>query len=556
LNNSQPASPDSARIDFTHVIFNRYGFLIVFAAALLFYLLTAGYPLANGDGAQYTTLAAKGDLLEIPSHLGHIALGWLMIKVLPFVPPEYAMQFISILFGAIGVAATYQAVVYHTQDRVAGWLAALALLIAGEYWFHATTVEVYAEQAGALMAAYTLWLYAALHDPISGERIQSAGRAVLLGALAILFAILAALVSPSSVAFLPMLLFGRKVRIPRWVLLGGGGIGLAAVISATTLFADELLAGREIVFGLHPALRSLALAGVSMGLPALVIAAIIMINGLHNSGDPQVTRRTRRTLWLILITGLVHLPFGGIIATGPYIPVYGLVALAFGLAAAWLRRQTTLPRRAIHRAVIGFGAVLGLAILGYLGGCELRPAICRLAARWLVAYDNPMTTPSMILALVSLIFFGLWLIRHTTEQPHFDHQFTWVPLLVIAASASLNWSLDIYSQYQIAQNQIRAVDLMQEVDPPAPTIIGSYNALMLYDYYHLGHAYWETEHVWVDELSPEALNLILDDYGEAYLLGRYGRRYAEEKGDVDLDAYQLVPLDGEADMLWKVTRRN
>jgi hypothetical protein len=429
-------------------------------------------------------------------------------------------------------------------------------MTAGEYWFHATTVEVYIVQAGALIAAYTLWLYAASHDPVTGERIQSPARAVLIGALAVLFAILAAVVSPSSAAFLPMLLFGRKIRLPRWLMLGGGGIGLAAVVTASALFSDEILGGREILFGLHPALRSLALAGVSLGLAGLVTAAVVMVNGLQDPDNPQNNHRTRRTMWLILITGLVHLPFGGIISIGPYIPVYSLVALGFGLAVAWLRRQKTLPRRAILRAVIGFGAALGLSILGYLGGCELRPEICRLAANWLVAYDNPLIVPSMILALISLGVFGFWLIKRTTGQPRFDPHFIWTPLLVVIAAAGLNWSLDVYSQYQITQNQNKAIALLHEIDPPAPDIIGSYNALMLYDYYNLGRAYWETDHVWVDELSPEALDLILDDYGEAFLLGRYGRRYAEEKGDVDLDAYHLEPLDGEADMLWKVTRRS
>lgn len=536
-------------------VFERYGFLFAFAAALLFYLLTAGYPLTNGDAAQYTTLAAEGNLLEIPTHIGHIGLSWLMIKLLPFIPPEYVVRFVSILFGAIGVAATYQAVIYHTRDRVAAWLSALVLLTAGEYWFHSVTVEVYIMQAGALMAAYTLWLYAALVDPAAGERTQSPGRAVLIGILAILFAVLAAAVSPSSVAFLPMLLFGRKIRLPRWLLLGGGGIGLAAVVSVTALFSDQILAGREIGFGFHPALRSLAFAAVSLGLAGLVFATILSVNGLHDPDDPEITRRIRKTLWLILITGLLHLPFGGMISVGPYIPFYGLVALAFGLAVAWLRKQTLLPRQTILRAVIGFGAALGLGILASLTGCKIRPHICRLAAGWLVAYEHPGILLSAIFTLGSLILLGWWLIKHSADRPHFDPRFIWTPLLVIVAATGLSWSLDIYSQYQIALNQIRAIDLMQEIDPPAPTIIGSYNALMLYDYYDLGYSYWETEHVWVEDLSPEELDRILDDYGEAYLLGRYGRRYAEEKGDVDLNAYHLDPLDGDADMLWKVTRQ-
>ena len=139
------------------------GFVILLVVALLFFSLTAGYPLASGDSPNYTTLAAAGKLWVLPSHFGYIVMGWLAIKLVPFLPAAIAMQGLSVLCGALGVASIYQVLVYHTDDQKAGVLAALALMTAGEYWLHATTVEVYIVQAGLLITGYMLWLYAGRH---------------------------------------------------------------------------------------------------------------------------------------------------------------------------------------------------------------------------------------------------------------------------------------------------------------------------------------------------------------------------------------------------------
>jgi hypothetical protein len=93
--------------------------------------------------------------------------------------------------------------------------------------------------------------------------------------------------------------------------------------------------------------------------------------------------------------------------------------------------------------------------------------------------------------------------------------------------------------------------MLRATDPPPGAIVGSFNALMLYDYYDLGQAVWETQHIYVEELTPQAFDSALTGHGKLYLLGRYGRRYTREQG-VDLDSYTLEPLDGDHDMLWVV----
>ena len=536
---------------------HKYASVTVFVMALAFYALTAGPTAPTGDGIHYTTLASLGMILEIPVHAGYIALAALVMRLLPGVRPDLVTQGISMVFGALGWGVETQSCWFQRTDRRAGWQGGLALLVAGEYWFHATTAEVYIVQTGSMVTAYVLWLYAKprSHPDDTPAELETTPRspwiAYLRFALAVLLVALAVTVSPSSVAVLPMFLFGRRLRIPwKRVLIAGAGLaGAAAVVGVG--FYDALMAGREFHPSLYPALRSLAFLGAGMGLIMLATIGLLAINGLDDA-NPVVRRRRRLALIGVGLLLALHIPIGTFIAIGPLIPTYPFVAVAFGISMSWLRTQTSLPRRAVQRIVIGGAAALVVGALVFAGGMALRPWAWGLAVGWLERNLSPLLSAAAGAALASVAMLAIGVTRRAQERAgRVERALAGIGLALVLAQALLSLALVIQPKYEIARYQEEAINLLAARSPRPAQIVGSFTALMEYDYATLGHALWETEHVYVDELDPEQFDKLLAAEGELYLLGRYGRRYAAREG-VDLDAYRLTPLDGDHDMLWLV----
>ena len=124
-----------------------------------------------------------------------------------------------------------------------------------------------------------------------------------------------------------------------------------------------------------------------------------------------------------------------------------------------------------------------------------------------------------------------------------------IGLSLVLAQALISPALVIQPKYEIARYQEEASTLLTARNPRPTQIVSTFTALMEYDYATLGRALWETEHIDVDKGEPEQFDALLAAEGELHLLGRYGRRYATREG-IDLDAYQLTPLDDDHDMLW------
>jgi hypothetical protein len=524
--------------------------LVVFLSALVFYALTAGRPLSEGDSAQYATLARAGDLLEVPSHLGYLLLARLVVHVLGLFEPEMAIRFISLVFGAVGAAAAYQIVWRLTHDRGAGWLAALVLMAAGEYWVLSTVVEVFAVQSGCLLAAYALWLSSAPSEAdaaASGGTILSlvriAGAVVLTG--------FAGLVSPASVAFLPMFFFGRPITKYMWLAFAAACLGLAGVLVLEPQLITFVLKSRTLEPTVWGAIRDLAFMGVSLGLVTGIAIVLAAIDGLYFATDRLKTKRIRIVLAGIGLTVLCHIPVASIIGTGPFIPTYGLVAVAFGLTIGWLRARSQISYRSLLRVGAGLAVAAGLVIVVALGGGMIHANFNPFSQEWLQSVNIGLVVCAFGLSIVSIVSTLLTLLRKAGRIRGFRFQDAFTLSSIFLAHFLVSLSLIVLPRQQIQRDELAVFRILEAIDPPEQKLVGTYSGLMLYDYERQGAAAESDNYMYADKITPEEFYAALESQGQLFLVGHHVRRTLEAIG-VEVPPSHITQLYKD-DYLWEVT---
>lgn len=519
----------------------------------MFYALDAGRPFSEGDSAQYATLARTGDLLEVPSHIGYLLVGWLTVHLLPFLPAEIALRGLSLIFGALGVAATYKIVWHYTQDGLASWLAALVLLVAGEYWFLSTVIEVFTVQSGSLLAAYALWLGPPPPESTGEPPAPPGFMTYLRSAGAVILVVFAASVSPSTVAFLPIFLFGRKITKGWWIAFALACLSLIGVFVFQPQILDMVLKGRELHPTLWGALRDLTFMGVSLGLVTAVTVILVFIDSLAFPNDKTRTKRTRLFLAGIALTLLVHLPVASIVGTGPFIPTYGLVAAAFGVAAAWLRANSHLPRRSMLRLAAIVIVIIAMGIVLLVISRITDTKLSEYSTRWLTLYGENLILPVLVLSALSLLLILLTLFSFYFKRIPSHLVGSFALATVFSAHLFIGLTLVVIPHRQIQRQELESIRILASLNPSAETLIGTYTGLMLYDYERQGEAEWSKIYLYTDEMAPEDFYAALEREGKLYLVGRYSRRDLEALGVV-IPPHTIEPLY-EQDFLWVITAK-
>jgi hypothetical protein len=525
--------------------------VILFGGALLFFALTAGYPISEGDGAQYLTFARTGEVLKIPVHVGYLLLARAVVSSLGFIEPALALRFVSLIFGAIGVAATYRITWHFTGDKWASWLAALVLMTSGMYWFVATVVEVYIVQAGTLLAAYALWLSASPGGADAAAPRVSRPSAAMRTAAAVALVAFAGLVSPTSAAFLPIFLFGRPIARWVWLALAAIGAGLAGLLVLEPQILSFMLIGRDLIPTLWGTMRDLVFMGISFAVVIVVTIAITAVDGLRFPDDARKTRQTRVALAGIGLTVLCHVPVASVVSVGPFVPTFGLIAAAFGMTVSWLRAQRRIAYRSLLRAVAGLIAMFGLAAILILNGEKLHVNLISYSLDWLGQVDVRLTLFALGLAAFSVLAI-LWLMLGLTGRVRVLRIPGALALgSVFLAHLLVSLSLVMMPRQQIVRYTMEMIRVLEAIDPPKRKLTGTFSGLMMYDYEHEGRAEWTGDYLETSKTTPEAFSAALDREGELFLVGYSVRRTLESRGVLVPEA-NITPLY-EGDYLWLVT---
>lgn len=149
--------------------------ILLFLAALAFYLFTLQPSLAWGDGIrlQREVITAESFILaEIVGvefapdpfpfarlgvaawdHPLYVMLGHTLVRLLPAVYNLWLVNLLSALFGAGAITLLFLLCARHTRSHSASLLAALALAVSHTFWWHAVTPEVYTLFAFLLLLA-------------------------------------------------------------------------------------------------------------------------------------------------------------------------------------------------------------------------------------------------------------------------------------------------------------------------------------------------------------------------------------------------------------------
>ncbi|MBN1963729.1 MAG: hypothetical protein JW910_03715 [Anaerolineae bacterium] len=527
----------------------RYGALLILGIAFALFAMTGAEPLVEGDGAEYAVFAEEGRILEIPSHAAYLAAGWLSTMLLA--DDAQAMALLSWVAGSLGIAAVYLIVHFYTDSLVASWLAGLAVMTAGQYWNYATTIEVYGVQAGVSLMAFAVWLYAEPRAGIADADFWRSRRAWagMIGAGLLL--VFAGLVTPASIAFAPMFLLGRDLHIPRrWLVIGGTAAFILGAIGVA--FLGEPLMRNRALFDIELVrlLRNVAYMGFSMGPVMLATLVLAALSRLTVPGDAIATRRLHRVVVAVVLTILCHVPFATFIVKGALIPTYGLVALVFGLLLARFTPQVTLSGRVLRWMLVVLATGGALGAIGLVAGCRLQPDGCGWLAQQWSEHQNDVQSILGLGGLLLAVAGGVEIARR--NRPGLDHHFLLRGGMVVLANMVIGLHLVLLPLQDDANRQRLAVDMLCELDPPHDQIVGSYDVLVIYDYYHLGERLWPEAHLHPPTLTVEQFEASLDSYDGLYVIGIWVWDIVAMY-DIQRDDYALTPL-GENVPLWYVQR--
>ena len=292
--------------------------LIVFAAALLFYAVTANRGAQWQDSGLHILRAVEGTL-EHPLGLAlvHPLHHWLarLAAAIPFIPAAFAVTLISALAGAVVVANVFGCVRELTGRRHAAFFAAGSLAIAHGFWKTATIAETYTLTAALLsIECWCVAIYVRRGRP---------GWLMLMAAangLNIANHMLGVLTTP-MLAFM-LIVAARRVRRPARYVAAVVVIWLAATLPYSGLVVLEMLESGDIVgtmrsalFGkpfadevlnvrIDPRMLLMSIGALALSFPNLLLpfSAVGVIRG-RQSDVPKTA------LHALTIGGLIHAVF-------------------------------------------------------------------------------------------------------------------------------------------------------------------------------------------------------------------------------------------------------
>lgn len=527
-------------------------FVLLFVASCIWYSGTPGPPVAEGDSAQYLTYINEGRVFEIPAHAGYLVAGWLAVNSMPFLPAENAMLVLSVASGSLGVCCVFWVVRYYTNDDLASALAALGLLTAGNYWYTATIIEVYIVQSGALLAALAFWLAARPSGP--DAEASSAGRCRLvlcLGATVALFAF-ACSISPASLAFLPMLLFSRQPGVS-WQTLVKIGVAVAACGLVAGIVGWELLLKHRPIFVRFDWFsRSVVLAGVSAGVMVMATVGLTFGAGRGNDTMGIVERRFRLVAVGCFLTVLAYLPFGLLISTWPFLPVYGVLAIGFGLAIHRFRSSTTPAGRAANIASATATATVALMMIGLCAADAWHDSLSTRLGNWFESVPRGWPVVVAGIGFAAALVFGV--VAHQRSRCSLSlpvWQLACAGFLFVVTHAMMGAVLVVAPKVRSIDDFYEACQLLADRQPKSEAIVGTYDSLMLYDYAQHGQAQYPTSHFDMVDANPQAFSQVLSRQSALYLLGRRMCCQLERK-QIPLSQYRVSPLDKRPHVLWVV----
>lgn len=113
-----------------------------FLACLLLYALTLSPNLLPADAGEYQVTGSLLGVAHPPGFALYTILSWLTMRLLFFLQPATAINFLSALLAALTLTLLSRAVHRLTRSRLAGICAALALGFSTTFWAQATTANV------------------------------------------------------------------------------------------------------------------------------------------------------------------------------------------------------------------------------------------------------------------------------------------------------------------------------------------------------------------------------------------------------------------------------
>lgn len=128
--------------------------LILFFAFL--YVHNLSRSVYGGDVGDFVTTAAIGGVAHAPGYPIFVFVGFLLIHLLPFFTPAFAMGLISAAAGVGGILVVYLLVKQLTKSVLSGSVAALTLGFSYLFWFYSEIAEVFALHAFFVLVLFYL----------------------------------------------------------------------------------------------------------------------------------------------------------------------------------------------------------------------------------------------------------------------------------------------------------------------------------------------------------------------------------------------------------------
>lgn len=523
----------------------------VLIVALIFLAATAGPVFDTLDSVQYLELAIDGNLRQVPSHAAYVAVGALVLRLFPFFPAERVLQGLSIVAAAISVAGVFQVVWYRTQRRSAAWLAALMLLVAGEFWYTATIIEVHALETALLLLALLAWLYAEPLDPRTGAR-RPPRTVIALSALAVGLIGVATLVQPVSITVIVLVLFVRPLHLPRRVMLGAVALAVTGGALGIVLAGDVLLQGREIALDLYTFVRNYAVLVLSLNLALVVGAGLLWTDRLRVPGDVARTRQLRLALLGLALVLIAQMPFALFVAGATHTS-FALLAIAYGLLVGYA--DIPASRLRLLRGALGLGAgAVALALILVLALWQIAPgSVSGVVDHIATRLEGRVGTVGLVggaAAVLLAVVIGAWAASRRQPDVPFDPRFVLRGGAIVLFSLVLGAATIIGPRYALLRERSQAVARLVQLSPPDQAIVGGPNELMLYDHLHPERVLFEPQHLDTEYLSPAAFEAALARFGVLYLVGPRTREEVASAG-IDLADYTVTqPEPGLA--IWVV----
>jgi hypothetical protein len=328
------------------------------------------------------------------SHPVHFWIGQLVLQI-PYGEPAWRISMISVVFGAIAVAALAALVERLTNRRLAGFLAALVLLVSHSFWQMASTTEMYTLDATLMICEWLVLL----------EYVRGGRPAWLV----LLFAVNGLHVAHHLLGTLALAAFGllvlerliRRKLHPAW-LLACAAAWIVSCAPYWTMVLSFYLRTHNLLDTLHSAFfgggegvpgwvnaicgLNLSRAQLQKALLALgynfpSFTLLLALPGVLRPAHGQL----RQFRWVLLVQTVLMFAFVFRYRIADlytfFVPIDVLVALWFGLGVDWIwqRLRAAAARRAFA-AVLAVNAVLPALVYGTF------PIVARqrhwLAGRW------------------------------------------------------------------------------------------------------------------------------------------------------------------------------